>query len=47
MLDIHLDEDFDANVDVICDGCGGEAYIFQEEGNFCLNCWQVRTEPEI
>ena len=30
-----------------CDVCGEEAFIFQEEGNFCLNCWQERTESEI
>jgi len=32
---------------LICDICGQEASIFQEEGNFCLDCWQVRTEPKI
>jgi hypothetical protein len=30
-----------------CDACNKEALIFQEEGNFCLNCWQDRTEPDI
>ena len=30
-----------------CDICDQEAFIFQEEGNFCLNCWQNRTEPNI
>lgn len=30
-----------------CDICDQEAFIFQEEGNFCLNCWQDRTEPNI
>jgi hypothetical protein len=32
---------------ITCDVCGQEALIFQEEGNFCLNCWQERTEPDI
>jgi hypothetical protein len=32
---------------VLCDACGDEASIFQEEGNFCLDCWQERTEPYI
>jgi hypothetical protein len=32
---------------IYCDVCGEEAFIFQEEGNFCLNCWQERTEPDI
>jgi hypothetical protein len=32
---------------VSCDVCDEEAFIFQEEGNFCLNCWQERTEPDI
>ena len=30
-----------------CDICDQEAFIFQEEGNFCLSCWQNRTEPSI
>ena len=30
-----------------CDICDQEAFIFQEEGNFCLSCWQNRTEPNI
>jgi hypothetical protein len=30
-----------------CDVCDREAFIFQEEGNFCLDCWQERTEPDI
>jgi len=47
MLDIHFDKVIEAEVDIFCDGCGEEASIFQEEGNFCLNCWQQRTEPEI
>ncbi len=32
---------------IICDICNQEAFIFQHEGNFCLNCWQDRTEPQI
>jgi hypothetical protein len=30
-----------------CDVCNNEAFIFQDEGNFCLDCWQDRTEPYI
>jgi hypothetical protein len=32
---------------ITCDMCGQEAVIFQEEGNFCSNCWQERTEPDV
>jgi hypothetical protein len=32
---------------ISCDTCHQEAFIFQEEGNFCLSCWQNRTEPNI
>jgi hypothetical protein len=32
---------------ISCDTCNQEAFIFQEEGNFCLSCWQNRTEPNI
>ena len=32
---------------ISCDACHQEAFIFQEEGNFCLSCWQNRTEPNI
>jgi hypothetical protein len=32
---------------ITCDVCGYEALIFQEDGNFCLDCWQKRTEPNI
>jgi hypothetical protein len=32
---------------ILCDLCGQEASIFQEEGNFCLECWQEWTEPHI
>ncbi len=30
-----------------CDICDQEAFIFQVEGNFCLSCWQNRTDPNI
>ena len=30
-----------------CVICDQEAFIFQEEGNFCLSCWQSKTEPNI
>jgi hypothetical protein len=35
------------DVVITCDMCGKEAFIFQEEGNFCLDCWQEITEPVI
>ena len=57
MLGIYVENDGDddhATVSIlarekwiICDICNQEAFIFQEEGNFCLNCWQDRTEPDI
>ena len=53
MLDICLGEK-DATTRILkdeerisCDVCYEEAFIFQEEGNFCLQCWQARTEPDI
>lgn len=30
-----------------CDVCDQEAVIFQGVGNFCLNCWQDKTDPHI
>jgi hypothetical protein len=52
MLELYLEEDTNVSVacgenKINCDLCGHEAFIFQEEGNFCLNCWQDRTEPNI
>jgi len=52
MLDIRFDDDLVVQIVVpkeivFCDACGKEAFIFQDEGNFCLNCWQERTEPYI
>lgn len=52
MLDIYLEAIATVSVIynetmIICDICNQEAFIFQEEGNFCLNCWQDRTEPNI
>jgi hypothetical protein len=35
------------DVTITCDICGQEAFVFQEEGNFCLDCWQERTEPNV
>jgi hypothetical protein len=35
------------NVIISCVLCHQEALIFQHEGNFCLNCWQDKTEPNI
>jgi hypothetical protein len=52
MLDLGFD-DWDMMIwvapqqAIFCDACGQEASIFQEEGNFCLDCWQERTEPYI
>jgi hypothetical protein len=56
MLGFYFEEDDDhetlsilsAEVKIICDICNNhEALIFQDEGNFCLNCWQAKTEPHI
>jgi predicted secreted protein len=51
MLDIYFGYN-DAAVELrevvtVCNSCDQEAFIFQEEGNFCLQCWQERTEPSI
>ncbi len=52
MLDIYLEDEVAAQLlsnenRIVCDVCNQEASIFQAEGNFCLNCWQDRTEPSI
>jgi hypothetical protein len=52
MLNIHFEDDATVGIlsredKIICDVCDQEAFIFQDEGNFCLNCWQDRTEPRI
>jgi hypothetical protein len=52
MLDMYLEDDATVitlakEQRIICDVCSQEAFIFQDEGNFCLNCWQDRTEPNI
>lgn len=52
MLDIRFGLEYKPiqireELEVLCDMCGEEAFIFQEEGNFCLYCWQQRTEPQV
>ena len=52
MLDVYLEDDvivitLPREQRILCDVCNQEAFIFQDEGNFCLNCWQDRTEPDI
>jgi hypothetical protein len=52
MLDLSFDDEamiiyVEPQKAILCDVCGLEASIFQEEGNFCLDCWQERTEPYI
>ena len=51
MLDLSFDDAImiwvAPNQTILCDACGHEASIFQEEGNFCLECWQDKTEPDI
>jgi hypothetical protein len=56
MLDFYFEEEeedatfsiLSTEVRIMCDVCNNqEALIFQDEGNFCLNCWQDRTEPHI
>jgi hypothetical protein len=33
---------------ILCDACSKqEALIYQNEGNFCLYCWQDRTDPFV
>ena len=32
----------------LCDNCEiREAEIFQEEGKYCVDCWQEKTLPKI
>jgi len=46
--DIRIESRVSAETTIICDACGRqEALIFQYEGNFCLNCWQTKTEPDV
>jgi hypothetical protein len=33
--------------EINCDQCGLEASIFQVEGDYCLQCGQIATEPNI
>jgi hypothetical protein len=54
MLDISFEDEIaigqnlpEEKMIITCDTCSNEALIFQEEGNFCLECWQERTEPCI
>ena len=51
MLDIRFENNYvfhsPEKISIICDVCKDEAFIFQDEGNFCLECWQRRTEPDI
>jgi len=54
MLDVYFEDDYATTVSIlsievkiVCDVCHQEAFIFQDEGNFCLKCWQDRTEPHI
>ena len=53
MLDGHFEQDvttlsiLSTEVRILCDVCNQEAFIFQGEGDFCLKCWQDRTEPRI
>lgn len=40
-------EDADSSVS-ICDDCNDKsADIFQVEGEYCLDCWQKRTYPNL
>jgi hypothetical protein len=44
--DTDLEEDYlVVHVYVICKIMS--ARIFQEEGNYCLECWQERTHPSL
>jgi hypothetical protein len=54
MLVVYFEDDdattvciLSIEVKIVCDVCHQEAFIFQDEGNFCLKCWQDRTEPHI
>lgn len=36
------------STDIICQHCKTKmAEIFQETGDFCLNCWQEKTCPVV
>jgi hypothetical protein len=52
MLDVYVEVDATVSITsrenrINCDICNKEAFIFQDEGDFCLKCWQDRTEPNI
>jgi len=41
------DKDKDGNISW-CNSCDDKpAHIFQDEGNYCLDCWQKRTDPNL
>ena len=41
------DKDKDGNISW-CNSCDDKpADIFQDEGNYCLDCWQKRTDPNL
>jgi hypothetical protein len=45
--DVSKDKMLSTEIRIICDTCYKEAFIFQDEGNYCLKCWQERTEPHV
>ena len=30
-----------------CNSCNNKAEIFQAEGDYCLQCWQRETHPNV
>jgi len=43
----HISDNMVGN-DYSCNGCNDKAAdIFQVEGNYCLDCWQKLTHPNL
>ena len=30
-----------------CGSCSGRGEIFQATGNYCIDCWQKETHPDV
>jgi len=49
MISISDDRDTsDSDTVLRCDSCGVKwVDIYQDEGNYCMDCWQNRTYPNM
>jgi protein-arginine kinase activator protein McsA len=51
MISVHdyfVDDIKNSSSSVWCNNCNNKlAEIFQDEGNYCTECWQSRTHPNL